>query len=123
MILELMNTVSFYCRICIISIVTILLLFIETKRPDIKDLCKYVLPVYAAWWYQIGIFLGIQSGQLDVLKLNHPADANTCCMMLFIKWLEGTAIATWEKVFEAIDIVKMSFSIDTTATINTATSK
>ena len=110
-------------QICIAIIVTLLLLFIEAKRPDLKDLCRYVLPVYAAWWYQIGIFLGIQSGQLDVLKSNYPSDANTCCMMLFTKWLEGTANATWKMMFEAIDIVKMSFSIDTTTTIITATSK
>ena len=87
------------------------------------DLCRCVLPQYAAHWKKIGIFLGIQPGQLAVIQSNNPADANGCCTDLFIKWLEGVGNVTWEKMFEAIDQATISFSIDSTATLTTAASK
>ena len=87
------------------------------------DLCRCVLPRYAAYWREIGIFLGIEPGQLAVIQLNNPTDANRCCTDLFIKWLEGVGNVTWEKMFEAIDQATISFSIDSTATLTTAASK
>ena len=96
---------------------------IEAGRPNIKDLCRCVLPQYAAHWKKIGIFLGIQPGQLAVIQLNNPANANGCCTDLFIKWLEGVENVTWENMFEAINQATISFSIDSTATLTTTTSK
>ena len=87
-------------------------LFTVSKRPTIKDLCKYVLPLYAARWKKIGIFLGIQLEQLNVIKLDNPGDTNGCCIDLFGKWLEGTDNVTWEKMFDAIDLVIMSVPLD-----------
>ena len=112
MILKKMNTVSYLCYnllycACSYSVGSVL----ETERPELKDLCRYVLPLYAAHWKKIGIFLGIQPGQLEVIKLDNPADTNGCCMDLFIKWLEGTENVTWEKMLEAIDEATHSFSI------------
>lgn len=73
----------------------------------------------------IGIFLGVQSGQLGVIKSDNPADTNGCCTDLFIKWLQGRENVTWQKMFEAIDQATLLFSIDSTAipTTTTATSK
>ena len=96
---------------------------IGIDHPDLKDLCKFVLPRYAAHWKKIGIFLGIQPGQLAVIQSNNPADANGCCTDLFIKWLESVENTTWEKMFEAIDQAIMSFSVDSTATPANTTSK
>ena len=80
-------------------------------------MCKYVLPLYAAKWKRIGIFLGIQPGQLEIIKSNNPADTEGCCVDLFIKWLEGTENVTWEKMFEVID----QLSIDSTGTVTATT--
>ena len=106
---------------CIVFPIT----FIGTERPDIRDLCKYVLPLYAAHWWEIGIFLNIKPGQLEVIKLNNPANANRCCIDLFGKWLLGRDDVTWEKMFEAIDLATVSFSIGSvgTATTTVTTSK
>ena len=118
MILGVMNTVSyitlysyFHFYLCI---------YIENKRPSIKELCRYVLPLYGAHWKEIGIFLGIQSGQLDVIKSDNPANANGCCIDLFRKWLQGTDNVTWEGIFEAIDLVTVSFSIGNSTTTTTS---
>ena len=94
--------------------------FIETERPDLKDLCRYVLPLYAAQWKMVGIFLGIPSAQLEVIKKDNPADTNGCCTDLFIKWLEGTENITWEKIIEAIEQAKSSLSIKSATTTTTS---
>ena len=90
-----------------------------SKRPTIKDLCTYVLPSYAARWKKIGILLGIQLEQLNVIKLDNPGDTNGCCIDLFGKWLEGTYNVTWEKMFEALDLVIMSVPLDNVITSTT----
>ena len=82
-------------------------------------MCRYVLPLYAAHWQEIGIFLNIQQGQLDVIKSNNPADANGCCRNLFSKWLEHDDNGTWENIFEAIDLFTKSFSTGSAATTGT----
>ena len=100
-------------------------MFVEAERPELRDLCRHVLPLYAAHWWEIGIFLSIKPSQLEVIKADHPSDANRCCSVLFIRWLQGTENITWEKMFEAIDVATISFSFESTATVTTpaATSK
>ena len=118
------NKYSEYQLQSLILIIKFSFLLTENRRPDIKDLCRYVLPLYAAHWKEIGIFLGIQPGQLDVIKSNNPVDANGCCIDLFGKWLQGTDNVTWEKMFEVIDLITVSFCIgNTAATITTTTSR
>ena len=86
-------------------------------------MCRCVRPQYAAHWKDIGIFLGIQPGQLAVIQADNPANTNGCCTDLFIKWLEGVENVTWEKVFQAIDQATISFSTDSTATRTSGMSK
>ena len=97
-------------------IIILLLPFIGTERPDLKNLYRYVLPFYATHWQKIGIFLNIKPGQLEVIKSDNPGDVNGCCIALFIKWLQDSGDATWEKMFEAIDLATVSFAITNTAT-------
>ena len=66
----------------------------------------------------IGIFLGMQSGQLDVIRADNPT-TNECCINLFTKWLESNKDVTWEKMFEAIDTMTNSLSCDNTGITNT----
>jgi len=77
--------------------------YVETKRPELAELLRLVTPRYAAYWKEIGMCLGIESGQLDIIKLNNVADANRSCNDLWKKWLMIDMDATWEKLFKAID--------------------
>ena len=120
MILGMTNTVSYFYWIVSCSIMYIFP-FIETERPELRDLCKYVLPSYAAHWQKIGIFLNFKPWQLDVIKLDNPSDAKQCCYDMFIEWLRRTDNITWEKMFEAIDQATASFSIGNVATTTTTT--
>ena len=38
------------------------------ERPKLKDLHKHVTPCYAAYWEDIGVYLDIQIGHLQVIK-------------------------------------------------------
>ena len=118
MILGMTNTVSYFYWIISCSIIK-LLSFIETKRPELRDLCKYVLPLYAAHWQKIGVFLDIKLEQFKLIKFDNLADAKLCCHDMFIKWLQGTDNVTWEKMFGAIDLATVSFSIDSVPTTTT----
>ena len=83
-------------------------------------MCRYVLPLYAAHWKKIGVFLDVQPGLLERIEHDHRS-ADGCCMDLFMKWLQGTDNVTWEKMFEAIDLATVSFSIDSvTTTVTTS---
>ena len=95
--------------------IVVFIIIIEAECPDLKDIYKYVLPLYAAHWWEIGIFLNIKPGQLEVIKSDNPTNANRCCGVVFCKWLQGTKDVTWEKMFEAIDEATVSFSIDVAA--------
>ena len=83
---------------------------LETKRPELKELFKFVTPKYAAYWKEVGVYLGIEPGQLDAIKLNNCGDANRSCNDVLAKWLKIDVNATWEKLFEAIDFAIISLS-------------
>ena len=75
----------------------------ESTKPELKDLCKYVTPRYASYWKEIGIFLDFKPEQLDIIKMDNPADAKRSCTDMFIKWLQIDPNASWEKFFTALD--------------------
>ena len=74
-----------------------------TDRPKLKDLYKHVTPCYAAHWEDIGVYLDIELGHLKIIKRDNPGDTSRCCKDLWKKWLEIDPVATWEKLFAAID--------------------
>lgn len=80
-----------------------MLCYVETKRPELAELLRLITPRYAACWKEIGICLGIEPEQLDVIKLNNFGDASRSCNDLWKKWLMVDVNATWEKLFKAID--------------------
>ena len=75
-----------------------------------KDLYKHVTPCYAAQWEDIGVYLDIELGQLEIIKADHPGDTSGCCKDLWKKWLKLDPNATWEKLFTAIDCTATSSS-------------
>ena len=76
----------------------------ESTRPELKDLFKYVTPRYASYWKEIGIFLDFKPEQLEIIKMDNPADAKRSCNEMFIRWLKADPNASWEKFFNALDL-------------------
>ena len=65
---------------------------------------KFVTPRYASYWKEIGIFLDFKPGQLEIIKMDNPADTKRSCNDMFIKWLQTDSSASWEKFFNALDL-------------------
>ena len=80
------------------------MIYLESTRPDLKDLFQFVTPRYASYWKEIGIFLDLKPEQLEIIKMDNPADTKRSCNDMFIKWLQTDSSASWEKLFNALDL-------------------
>ena len=89
---------------------------VGSDRPKLKDLYKHATPCYAAHWEDIGVYLDIELGRLNIIKADHPGDTSGCCKDLWKKWLELDPDATWEKLFTAIDDCTVSSASSSTGT-------
>jgi len=79
------------------------------NRPTIK-LLKEVTRIkdigVATRWYDFGLEL-VNSDVLEEIKANHPNDVNTCCSVMFKKWLERDPDASWSKLVTALNNIEM----------------
>ena len=89
------------------------ILTIGTKRPILKDLYKYFIPLYAAQWEDIGVNLDIDLGHLEIIKVDNPNNVRRRCQILLQSWLRVDPDATWDKLFTAIDDCASSISAGT----------
>ena len=79
------------------------LLFIESNKPSMKDLNRYVTRKYAPDWHDIGIELGLELEVLEFIKRDHPQDSVTCFQKTLDKWLQlNTDDATWRTLEVAL---------------------
>ena len=65
---------------------------------------KYVTPRYASHWKEIGIFLDLKPEEIEIIKMDNPEDTKRRCNDMFIKWLQINSNASWEKLFNALDL-------------------
>ena len=85
---------------------TILTLFytsIGHKRPQNRDVYKYVVPDYAYKWRYLGAQLGFKQPILNSIFEDFRNDSNRCCKELLDQWLEKNANASWAQLLLAID--------------------
>ena len=69
--------------------------------PTMKEISQYVIPNYSSHWKALGILLGLSSGTLDIMTINHVSDPESCKSMLQ-KWLDVDSTPSWEKLSKAI---------------------
>ena len=74
------------------------------SKPTKKKLLDHVIPNVTSRWYTLGVKLlkEDQESHLDVLKLNHAGDNETCCMEMFWYWLNTNTDATWLQIIDAL---------------------
>ena len=73
---------------------------------QIADLCKTIVPKYAARWNDLGMELKIPQYHLDAIavdKVNHPSYSVECCKAMLQKWMEITPAANWDLLQAAIE--------------------
>ena len=79
------------------------LLFIESNRPAMIDLNRYVTSKYASDWYEIGIELGLDCCVLNIINRDHPQDSMACFRNTLDKWLQlNTDGVTWRTLEVAL---------------------
>ena len=71
-------------------------LCIEYKRPELRDVYRYVVPKYAHKWRYLGALLKFKQAELDIIFSNFRNDAEECCRSLLSRWLEKSPNATWD---------------------------
>lgn len=55
---------------------------------DLKLLVELLHPVRAKW-YEIGLQLGLRSGDLDAINKDSPSDCSASCREMLKRWLAG----------------------------------
>ena len=77
-------------------------MYIEYKKPTLRDLCKYVIPKYAHEWQHFGVLLHFEQAELDIMQDNCHHNSKKCCRSLLSTWLEKYPDALWDQLFSAI---------------------
>ena len=77
-------------------------LCIEYKRPELRDVYKYVIPEYAHRWGDLGVLLYFKQAELEIIFRDFH-NSKECCKRLLSAWLEKSPNATWDQLFSAID--------------------
>ena len=68
---------------------------------EYNSIKQIVLP-YAVHWKEIGIFLDVDSKELEQLEQTYHNDFVTCCKEMINKWLQSDRNATESKLFASI---------------------
>jgi len=71
--------------------------------PLLKDLYEKITPKYATFWKIIGVLLGLQPEELNIIEEDNNNKAESCCNAMFDKWLNTDPSASWERLFKAIE--------------------
>ena len=66
----------------------------------------------ATQWGDLGLEL-VESYQiLREIEANYPNDVNTCCRVMFQKWLERSPDASWSQLITALKNIQMNFAAE-----------
>ena len=63
-------------------------------------------------WRDLGLELVDSNKILKVIETNHPSDIDTCCRLMFEKWLEKTPDANWNQLVTALNNIEMATAAD-----------
>ena len=69
--------------------------------PQLKDLVL----VRTTNWYNLGLQLGIDDTELDVIEENNPKDIDACKRKMFRAWLRITPSPSYQQLVEALEAV------------------
>ena len=106
--------VLLYICINIKHILYLDILHIE-DRPTIQQLVEVMRIEHieiATKWYELGLELVDSNKVLKVIEADNPRSTNTCCRVMFEKWLEKAPNASWSQLVTALDNIKMKTAAD-----------
>ena len=82
-----------------------------SRKPEVSELYRYIVPKYAARWRDLGVQLKIPEHHLNTIAVNntnYPSYCEQCCKTMLQKWMKITPNATWSMLHEAIDCLSDS---------------
>ena len=85
-------------------------------KPDMRDLNRYIVEQQAGQWERLGLELGLKDYHIANISKDNPNRSVTCCREMIQKWLEIDTSATWGKLDDAINNIKLP---STTSTVST----
>ena len=75
----------------------------EDKDQFLKDAILALQDHFVKDWYTLGLYLGLQVKDLEVIESNSYVDKKTCVRQMLIKWKDKfDQEATWEKIVIAL---------------------
>jgi len=79
---------------------------VRDEKVPMKDLSNEVLVPMAEYWYELGLALGIDEMQLDIIP---PANSSKFFRKMLQCWWQQNMAAdrTWNKIVIALDAVKL----------------
>ena len=75
------------------------------STPPMKPQLKDLVLVKTTKWYNLGLQLGIEDTELDVIEENSPKDIDTCKRKMFKAWLKITPNPSYQQLVEALKTV------------------
>ena len=76
------------------------------RNPELSEIHRNIVPVYAARWKDLGVQLKIPIHHLNTIAIDnvhHPSYSQQCCKAMLQKWMESTPNPTWDELQKAID--------------------
>ena len=76
----------------------IYILLSGTQKPQMKDLVL----IKISDWHDLGLQLGVEDAELEVIQKNNPGDFKVCRRNMFREWLRITPCASYQQLVEAL---------------------
>ena len=70
-------------------------------KPQMKDLVL----IKTVKWYNLGLQLGIEDTELDMIEQNNPKDIDACKRSMFKAWIRITPSPSYQQLVEALQTV------------------
>ena len=82
------------------------------STPPMKPQLKDLVLVQTTKWYNLGLQLGIEVTELDVIEENNPKDIDACKRKMFKTWLKITPNPSYQQLVEALQTVGEITEVD-----------
>ena len=78
--------------------------YVDSIKPELKDLHNIVIPKVAHKWYELGIQLldPSQELKLDEIHCAYSTNFQRGCVEMLKYWLNTTSTATWDSLINAL---------------------
>ena len=74
----------------------------ENKTPQMRDLYRYVIQLYATEWRVVGLELNLKTAKLNTISKDNPNNSEACFEKTLYTWLQSNPDATWRMLEVAI---------------------